>query len=917
MTKYKGEKKGEGLAKHEAVLDALAEVDRLTQQAEEMVESKGESGEDSQALVPVTDRTLAAPALKAKLAKQRSLMIKQQQAMKKASEELSNLMEGKIQGLKAAMRPLEKLVAQAEEMIMTANLYLGRDEEIVMLRDGKAARKESVLYVRQQVLAMDEETMISAEEGGIDARNIEEFDKWLLADNKHLQQVLPEEKGVVVLMPRRQKKEYGDPWMQSAMDKANSQSYWLIRNGEKLWRMATEFNVGNTLVPTKEEFTSFFLERKMNWETKEYETVELQPGSYAWIQAEEKAGKRQRHFMRVALVLQGLVDRTPVFHPLPEGGLNLCTYEAYEAGRVKVITDAEMLLTEGKEPFKAWLKRLNRELSVGMRITGNFRSEAFRHANEHERSVNHSRLYPGNAAYPESDKLYQVKEKITGGGMRFGYERTDEIWDQKTWRVRKPKTQASCLIFPDDTFILPFDLVSVQEMQYYLESRTERHNYVDMVPLLKSAISAKQREEEMEEPFRRLIIGQLMTSDKMDYEEATRLTPGLVDWWKLANRWHRPLVKEPETEAKALKMIVAEGGRRKEAEKLGKGADNVASERLREIEGLLAVFQKPDGSYLGVAAQGKPYVKTYRLASSGKGEVKVMSEWVLPSAGTKRWRQVWASEAWRAWPKNASVQDHLSGPEREKALQEILSQVEGIENEQELGEVRDGTDGNQEVRRRAMAVSYKAKNREFEVWLMPEEKPIDEQRLLTMRVDGIDLGYLDADWRRGKGGKVVVSLARNWVRNYSWSEDMWKREGRETLWEDGNRIGQAKRWKSKVDRVLAKQNVMFEAMRRLEVEIEQAWVKAEEAKAYARFMEDYQDADLWEGHKKTLKLGRMPNDDSLRRLCEIVVERGIEVGGLSVKEALKRARQATFKKNDVAVPSEEELESVLHFAWAH
>ena len=37
---------------------------------------------------------------------------------------------------------------------------------------------------------------------GIDARSIEQFDEWLLADPAHLDQVLPEAKGVVVLVPR-------------------------------------------------------------------------------------------------------------------------------------------------------------------------------------------------------------------------------------------------------------------------------------------------------------------------------------------------------------------------------------------------------------------------------------------------------------------------------------------------------------------------------------------------------------------------------------------------------------------------------------------------------------------------------------------------------------------------------------------
>jgi hypothetical protein len=37
---------------------------------------------------------------------------------------------------------------------------------------------------------MDEECAVAAEHGGIDARSIEQFDEWLLADPAHLDQVL-------------------------------------------------------------------------------------------------------------------------------------------------------------------------------------------------------------------------------------------------------------------------------------------------------------------------------------------------------------------------------------------------------------------------------------------------------------------------------------------------------------------------------------------------------------------------------------------------------------------------------------------------------------------------------------------------------------------------------------------------------
>jgi hypothetical protein len=466
------------------------------------------------------------------------------------------------------------------------------------------------------------------------------------------------------------------------------------------------------------------------------------------------------------------------------------------------------------------------------------------------------------------------------------------------------------VLYPEDTFILPFDLVSVKEMENYLQLRSERHNYIDMLPLLKSAIAAKKQEEKSEEPFRKLIVGELMSKVGFDYEEASALTLELVTWWKLANRWHRPLVKEPEAEAKALKMIVEEATRRKKAQGLSAESDWLAQGRLTSTEGMLAIFQKPDGTYLGVAEQEEPYLRHYTLAASGRGEVKQVGEWQLPSPGLKRWRKVWASPAYSKWPTNPSIQDYLSGPEKEEALAQILRQAQTVRDKKVV----------------LMAVTYKTKEREFEIWLSPEQGKIDYEHLLTRGLGNLYLPFIHGGWKRTKGGKVSVAVETNWIHQYNWDKDEWRREGRKVLWEDASAIARARLWKQKCEQAEEQRHELFEKMLDLEKSVEQAWEKENEAREYARFIEDYQDPDLWEGHKKTLKQVRMPGSDALRKLTEIAVERGIEVIGLSAEEAREAAfkvagKAKTFKDEDgfiekVAVPKAEELAALAHLRYA-
>jgi hypothetical protein len=442
-----------------------------------------------------------------------------------------------MRALRAEMEPLSKQLARMQEGIWTMNLYLGRDEEIVVLRSGDPAPAGTPITVRQQVLAMDEESMIAAESGGIDVRSVEAFDAWLLERDEHLDQLLPEPRGVVAVMARRSDRDYKDPWMTAALNAENHRTWWLIRNGRQVYRMQTDFEVGRRMTPGRDEFTSMFVDQRTH--------QPLQPGTAAWMKAEEAAGARERHYMRVAMVLQGLVDRTQVFAPLPKTGLNLLRPEDYDAGHVVLLQDDENLLTTGRVPFRTWLRRLNARLAPGMRVmvtTG--------HDSWPERSRNHwdydrhPRLSPPRAESPASGEVYTIRRRTPDGALVFTYPRTQEEWMRGPYgrgEYRVPATNASCTIFTDDPFVLPVDLADVATMRTYLNARTERHEYIAMVPLLRAAITFKEREAAAEAPFRALLAARVAAAEGLDVDEAAVLVDPVIGTWKVGARWFRPL----------------------------------------------------------------------------------------------------------------------------------------------------------------------------------------------------------------------------------------------------------------------------------------------------------------------------------------------------------------------------------------
>lgn len=75
-----------------------------------------------------------------------------------------------------------------------------------------------------------------------------------------------------------------------------------------------------------------------------------------------------KHHNRVALVLQGLLDRSPVFHPHPPW--QIWTNEGFQAA-LDLVYDEDRALTSGEKPdFKAYRERLNESLKEGSVTVG-------------------------------------------------------------------------------------------------------------------------------------------------------------------------------------------------------------------------------------------------------------------------------------------------------------------------------------------------------------------------------------------------------------------------------------------------------------------------------------------------------------------------------------------------------------------
>lgn len=490
--------------------------------------------------------------------------------MEKRKQELENIR----QNLYGVVAKFQKQVEKIMRVINTIELYLGIEEELYQILKGEPAPAETPISFRQLVLFIDEEVG-SHIDGGLDFRSIDQFDEWI-SEPAHLNIVLPEKKGVVVLNPRRHNKEYNDDWLNVHWNVPNKlHTYILIRNGDNVYRIFTEkITIRGRLFPRKKELQQLY-DRML----KE-----------SWDRNKEKIEDEMYQYKNRAMLLQGLLDRTEVFHPLPVERLNLLKLEENEK-YVNFIYDAEDALPSGKKSFIEWKASINSKIGHGSRIlitsgadaTGGkygsdriyFECNEYNYPRRPNMGVYEVEEYKGGirkhwlddeqlekinqegrmAEYIGKSRgghhIARVKDKLEEKHLTILYNPKDTVYGGwGSYESHNRKKNIRYRIWPDDGFVLNYDQLDLADIDFYLKSRVDREGYLYMMPILKEVLPHLREEAKLESFFVDFVVGR--NEDKMLESELRKRTQEAVRWWKYKNKWKRPINKN---DALALRMI--------------------------------------------------------------------------------------------------------------------------------------------------------------------------------------------------------------------------------------------------------------------------------------------------------------------------------------------------------------------------
>lgn len=473
--------------------------------------------------------------------------------------EVKNKFELMRRELNNQLAIMQDQVKRIMRVIRVIELYLGIEEDLFQLQEGKEADVNEALTLRQQVLFMDEEVGI-LEDQGLDWTNINEFDEWLLKD-KHYEILLPEKRSIVVFKPRRRAKRYYDAYDRASEDKdpRNKQPYFLIRNGENLYRISSDkMTVPERLFPKRKEFHELIEKMSTEDKLRSYDKSQVEDFTY--------------YYQRIVFFIQGLIDRTDVFGA-DFKKVNLMKME--ECGdRLRLIYDDELCLPTNRIPFKDWQKMLNEKVDVGSRVVWVPSIDDGYSCLKKDQQYRFLRYYnecnipdlPNEGVYTVEKciKKEYVWEEGYLSDSRRKVESLKELLCFKynpggsyyTWtECRDRKNNISFLINPKNELqMLNYDMISLDDVDFYLYNRTDRPNYLQYLPILKTIKKHLLEEQEQEGQFSLMLIGEcqkrgLVPRDGLCYED---IIMELINWWKFKNKWKRPISKNDEL---AMKMI--------------------------------------------------------------------------------------------------------------------------------------------------------------------------------------------------------------------------------------------------------------------------------------------------------------------------------------------------------------------------
>lgn len=341
-----------------------------------------------------------------------------------ANSDLAKWMNAESLPLESQIGDLDSITKRVKDRVFSVGLYAGFCEDVIQFADGQPAPISEKLHVMQAMCYMNEECLARYETGGMEFKDIGEFDKWL-ARPENRDRILPFPRCMVVFQVRRNKKEryarnIADAFINFDLERLDQLTFLYVRNGDRLYCIQTDVDFDKNIFPNRDKFhfgeplmvnrfDDFEMMpvreyedrvREHKSERKKFKSWKAQNpdlGEHAYPDKQklwkshfvadrwtplddsnvylddvnQKVNDQIRHYNRICTILQGLFDRSDILHPHPPA--KLWDPKGFEDA-VVLVYDKDRTLHHGDPPdFKSYCAELSKLIDVGSVTIGQYK----------------------------------------------------------------------------------------------------------------------------------------------------------------------------------------------------------------------------------------------------------------------------------------------------------------------------------------------------------------------------------------------------------------------------------------------------------------------------------------------------------------------------------------------------------------
>lgn len=179
--------------------------------------------------------------------------------IEKEQAQVARWMSAETLPLQAQADTLKNSLSEIDNRIFNVSLYAGLTERVTHVAEGDPAPMGTKLHVMQRRLYMDEECLLNYRSGGMEFRDIREFDAWL-TQPENLNRIMPFPRCIVAMKVRRIRKErHSDGRLLTAfinfnLENADKSTFLYIRNGDNVYCLESDQDFGELIFPDKASF---------------------------------------------------------------------------------------------------------------------------------------------------------------------------------------------------------------------------------------------------------------------------------------------------------------------------------------------------------------------------------------------------------------------------------------------------------------------------------------------------------------------------------------------------------------------------------------------------------------------------------------------------------------------------------------